>query len=29
MGLGRAYIEEGKYEKGNNLIKLALDKTAA
>lgn len=29
MGLGRVYIEEGKYEKGNDLIKLALDKTAS
>ena len=29
MGLGRAYLEEGKFEQGNALIRQALDKTAA
>ncbi|MEI8025472.1 MAG: tetratricopeptide repeat protein [Pseudomonadota bacterium] len=29
MGLGRAYLEEGKFDQGNALIRRALDKTAA
>ena len=29
MGLGRAYLEEGKFDQGNALIKQALGKTAA